>query len=354
MIRRVAILALLGLLGEVVAHADDAPAPDADQEKQKREARALLKEGVRLLGEKDYGPALELFREAYAKFPSAKILLNIGTTLKDMGRPAEAANAYQRYLDAPDTDAARKTEVTGILAVLDAKVGHVTVSAEDGVDVRAGDDDWQPWRAGMSLRVPAGTFTVQARKDGVAVGEASGEVSVGATIELTIAIVLPAAPPVEAPIVTTPEVVAPEDGPETGIVVIAPTPARPRRFGGVVNLAIDGNTGKGGAFSAGLAMHVHDRVDVQATGIIGPTLGAYAGATVRITGGTLRPILAAGFPMFFSDGVRIGARGAAGVEWAAAQRINVVGELGVEHFFNSEDAVQATAFVPIVGVRAWL
>ena len=64
-------------------------------------AQALMVEGVKRLQAKSYDQALANFLEAYAKFPSPKILLNIGSTLRDMGRSADAANTYQRYLSDP-------------------------------------------------------------------------------------------------------------------------------------------------------------------------------------------------------------------------------------------------------------
>src|ERR1043165_5361740 len=83
------------------------PAQDAD----KLDAKALMQSGLKLYAAKDFLGALAVFRTAYARFPSAKILLNIGTTLTRLDRKAEAANVYQRYLDAADADPARKTEV---------------------------------------------------------------------------------------------------------------------------------------------------------------------------------------------------------------------------------------------------
>src|SRR4051812_38869885 len=94
----------------------------------KVDAKALMQSGVKLLEAKDYLGALTVFNGAYARFPSAKILLNIGTTLKLLDRRADAANAYQRYLDSADSDPARRAEVTTVLAELDKSVGRVEVS----------------------------------------------------------------------------------------------------------------------------------------------------------------------------------------------------------------------------------
>lgn len=51
------------------------------------------------------------------------ILLNIGTTQNLLARKAEAGNTYQRYLDAPDADPAKKNDVIAALADIDKAVG---------------------------------------------------------------------------------------------------------------------------------------------------------------------------------------------------------------------------------------
>src|SRR6185295_5080845 len=90
-------------------------APVAD----KVDARALMQSGLKLYAAQDYLGALAVFRTAYTRFPSAKILINIGTTLIKLDRKADAANTYQRYLDSPDADRARRPEVITAIAELD-------------------------------------------------------------------------------------------------------------------------------------------------------------------------------------------------------------------------------------------
>src|SRR6185295_5621169 len=92
------------------------PAPHDKPSGDKVDAKALMQSGVRLLEAKDFLGALAIFKSAYARVPSAKILLNIGTTLNLLNRKAEAANAYQRYLDASDADPQKKPEVATVIA----------------------------------------------------------------------------------------------------------------------------------------------------------------------------------------------------------------------------------------------
>src|SRR5579862_4650830 len=77
----------------------------------KKEAQALVSDGVTALNAKQYQQALDKFLAAYDKFPSPKILLDIGSTLRDMGKLADAANTYERYLEDPSSGAERIVEV---------------------------------------------------------------------------------------------------------------------------------------------------------------------------------------------------------------------------------------------------
>ena len=109
----------------------------------KVDAKSLMQSGIKLFEAKDYLGALAVFRDAYARFPSSKILINIGTTLKELGRDAEAANAYQAYLDAPDADAAKKPQLEAIVAEIDKVVGKLEISVTPAdAQVQINSDDW--------------------------------------------------------------------------------------------------------------------------------------------------------------------------------------------------------------------
>jgi hypothetical protein len=84
-------------------------------------------EGVKQLQDKAYDQALANFLEAYGKFPSPKILLNIASTLRDMGRLADAANTYQRYLTEPASGPERVAEVKEVLLKLDEQLTILTI-----------------------------------------------------------------------------------------------------------------------------------------------------------------------------------------------------------------------------------
>ena len=90
----------------------------------------MFKKANHLLETGEFAKALELYREAYARFPSPKILINIGTALRSLGRDAEAAETYQRYLDDPGADPKRRDEVKQLLDELSAKLGRLRVDID--------------------------------------------------------------------------------------------------------------------------------------------------------------------------------------------------------------------------------
>ena len=78
--------------------ASSAPALAED----KAGASSLFKEGNKLRKLEKYKEALEKYKEAYRRFPSFKIQYNIALTLDRLGRSAEAASRYQRFLSVED------------------------------------------------------------------------------------------------------------------------------------------------------------------------------------------------------------------------------------------------------------
>ena len=334
--RLTVVAALLASTGAVV-HAQ--PAPPSPQGGDKGDAKALMASGLKLFAAKDYLGALSVFQTAYARFPSGKILLNIGTTLLKLDRKAEAANAYQSYLDAPDSDPARKLEVTKVVAGLDVDVGRVEISVTPSdAELQLDKGEWIAAAKLARTRVAPGSFVVHARKPGFKPIEQTTTVAAGGT--RTIALTL------------EPEVVATGGGgvdADTGLIGRAETEGPPSKFG-VLALAHVDVKNQGGAAIVGLAFDVMDRVQLQAAALLGPSSGGYAGVAVALLTGRVRPVLVAGVPIFVASGARVGIRGAAGVELAFSRHISAVAELGVEHMFNPEASVTATLFIPAVGL----
>lgn len=316
------------------------------QQADKVDAKALMQSGLKLLETKDYLGALAVFKDAYARFPSAKILLNIGTTLNLLDRKVDAANAYQRYLDAPDTDPAKQSNVTAALYEIDKAVGalQITVTPPDA-EVQINDGDWVPAASAHVHRVAGGQFTVRARKDKFQSEAKSASINSGE--KASVVINLTALP--QAVQVST----LGSGGLDENVATSGePEPGR-SRLGGLAIAHLDVVHGGAGAL-VGLTFDVSDAFQVQGTAILGPTYGAYAGASFAFLDGSFRPFAAGGMPMFFSHGARVGVRAAGGLELVITRHVSLIAEVGGELMLNPEDNILKVAFIPAVGVSGRL
>jgi len=358
------LAAILAIAAPSAAHAQVSDGNAADQ--ARGQAQALNKEGVAFLAKKDFSAALDRFQRAYAVFPSPKVLINIAASLKELGRHAEAANAYQRYLDDPGAESARRAEVTKILATLDKQLGVVAITTDpfdSEVQVAGwspgwippGADSWLPAPQVTRWRVVPGPFTVRARRAGHVDGQEIGSVNAGqrATVKVTLAIEEKKPDPVAPP----PDVAAlPHGGPDDGVDEELPAETAPPaavRVGALVDVAIDGK-GQGAAISPGISLRLIDRFEIAAKALVSGSTGAYLGASVYLTRGRFRPLLGAGVPVFFSNGTRLGVRGAAGLSAELADRLSAVVEVGGEYFFNPEMDRYDLVLVPLLGIHARL
>ena len=327
-------------LALVAAFATVAVAQPADPKDNKVDAQSLMQSGVKLLEAKDYLGALAVFKTAYERFPSTKILLNIGTALKYLDRDADAANAWQRYIDANDSDPKRRAELGKLVEKIDKTSGRYEITPPPSdATVAIDDEDWLHVVRGKVWRVAPGRHSITVKADGYEPKTKSVEVKAGESIALEIQL---SPIPKQAPAVIT--VVEPQNR-----IVAAPVNEGPRsRFGAIVLGHFD--IPHGGAALVGVTADVIDRVEARATAILGPKIGAYAGATFSFLTNRYRPYISAGVPVFFSSGARYGIRGAGGLEWVMNRHLALVVEAGVEHEFNREMGVKATVFVPAVGV----
>jgi hypothetical protein len=83
-------LVFLSLLAQVGSQTAD---PEA-----KTKAQVLLKDGAQSYRQGAFADALEKFNQAYAVFPSPKLLYNIGQANRELGRSVEAVEAFDKFL----------------------------------------------------------------------------------------------------------------------------------------------------------------------------------------------------------------------------------------------------------------
>ena len=122
-----AVLVLV-VIGSMLGWALPAMADDMPTSSDHRQANALYKEGVRQYNAGEYAGALDLFQNAFHRYPDPRILFSIATTLRQMGRSVDAANAYQRFVDDPNAEPQLVADTQTVLKVLDAKVGKIEIA----------------------------------------------------------------------------------------------------------------------------------------------------------------------------------------------------------------------------------
>jgi len=321
------------------------------------DAKALVTTGVHLLDAKDYLGALATFKEAYSRYKSAKILLNIGTTLKLLGRDAEAANTYQRYLDSSDADAGRAVEVKQALVELDAKLGRISIQVTPAdAEVQIGEE-WMPAAKAKLVRFAPGDVKITARKTGWSTAATTVKAIAGtesmAALTLTETV---------TPVEPLPPVV--HDGP----TLVEEGPEEPRsRIGALANVHVSVYPKLGSAWLVGGTVDALPRLSIDAALLLGPGLvsdgmatlpppkfGGYVGASYALMSGNFMPRALIGMPVFASDGPRFFIRAGAGAEYAASRHLAVLFELAGEVALNPQNDIRDVAIVPALGVSGRL
>jgi hypothetical protein len=399
-------------LTEILQTMTQDPAIAVDNPTTRPLAQALMTEGVKQLQARAYDQALANFLEAYAKFPSPKILLNVASTLRDMGRLADAANTYQRYLTDPATGAERVAEVKELLLRLDDQLTILTVRVSPrGSDISIDGGPFIPVGSTLMTRVRSGLHLVRIRKN-----DQGDELTVngfeGENKEVSPRLSPPAEPP-RSPTVaearpieikgaeprTPPErvdgwlitgtqygssdasgrvrkvrggsdgrevaAIVPHYEIERGNTIIGGDESIDSGALGVVR--IDGK-GRGFAGGAGLAI-AKGRLETEIMVLKSDVLGGYIGFRFRLLKGVFRPYVAIGFPGFVyhhdevdsdtkmtttTTRLAIGGRIAGGLEIKINGHLSVQGDVGYEHFLFVDEHYEEDVFVPTLGVIARL
>lgn len=355
-------------------------------------AQALMTEGVRQLAARAYDQALANFLEAYARFPSPKILLNIASTLRDMGRLADAANTYQRYLTDPATGPERVAEVKQLLIELDEQLTILTVRVfPRGSEISIDGGPFIPVGSSLVTRVRTGLHLVRIRKDALGneltVNGFDGEnKEVAPTLQMPVETAPP--PPakpaperVEGWLVTGTQYGTADATSRARTVhagdrdVAALVPRYDARVearlaepddeidsGALAVLRIDG---KGRGFAGGLGLAIARRhLETELMVLKSDELGGYLGLRYRALTGVFRPYVGLGAPGFVYDHtdtdaagtattakrLAVGLRAAVGIELKINGHLSVQGDVGYEHFFFVDEHFEADVFVPTLGM----
>jgi tetratricopeptide (TPR) repeat protein len=341
-----------------------------------RAVQGLIAEGVRQLAAGAPEQALANLLAAYARVPSPKLLVNIAAILRDLGRLADAANTYQRYLADPATSGERG-EVKELLLRLDEQLCVLTVhvaphgsevSLDGGPFVAVGETLTTRVRPGIHLaRIRNGeqaaeltinAFAGEAKDAQLAVRDAperEGPAHVDAWLDDSTR--YSAGPGRARAVIANGRAlaaIAPRDdaAEASGAVVASAAPAI--GSGALVVARIDGR-GRGFAGGVGLAI-ARTHFEGEAIALLSAQLGGYLGVRYRLWLARWRPYAAVGLPVFAFDQmdatqIAIGLRAAAGLEIGVHRHLSIQADLGYEHFFALGDAkFYADYFVPTLGV----
>lgn len=141
--------------------------------------------------------AVESFRAAYAIEPRPSLLINLGTALRYLGREAEAADLFERFLASGEGARELRTQLARQIAEIDGRVARLRFIAAAGVDVRVDGRPIADRADGRGVRVDPGERTIVA----TAVGKAAAvrHVTIRAGTDLDVRLdppPTPRAPPV--------------------------------------------------------------------------------------------------------------------------------------------------------------
>ena len=164
------------------------------QEDARARAGALVDEGVALYGKGDAAAALERFERARELYPSPRIDFNIGEALRALGRTAEAAEAYDRFLVDTEADsrqvAGQRKTARAELDRLERSLGRVALVVEPDQPAREVSIDGRPAavRPGRPIHLAPGRHVIEVSAPGYRSVRTEVAVSAGELRDLAVAL----------------------------------------------------------------------------------------------------------------------------------------------------------------------
>ena len=204
---------LLALFAQVLP-----PAP-APQDKAK--AQELLSDGAAMYDKGNYTGALEKFNAAYTAYSSPKIWFDIGQANRDLGRPVEALEAFQKFLDgAPKASPEDRADAQSSVAELQKRLGQLTIACDmAGMQISIDGKPLGPAPIAKPIWAVPGWHQVTAIQKGVAPAVESVEVSAG--LNTMVVLKTGSLAGLRAPVGATPTLASP---PSVELATTLPTP----------------------------------------------------------------------------------------------------------------------------------
>jgi hypothetical protein len=332
--------------------------PSRAAEPAEEQTRALFADGNDRVEAGDYLGALERFRAAYARWPNAKILLNIGTMCRQIGREAEAADTYEAYLRDAGADPAKTAEIQRLVREIDARLGKLRITPSDpAMSVRVDGVLAGPPGAPLTLRIPPGSHAVLGEIGGAVVAVVTLKVAAGEVLSVSLARPPPASTPVGPARSATAAAragAARAASPAGQRAVDAPSGGPTATHAGQVGLTARGDidgSGHGVAAAIGFSYGLGDHFELAAAGLLSRDKGVEPSVTAYILRGALKPIVSLGAPVFFVDGPHPGVRGSAGLQWDPSRHFGLFAALGAAVFPSVPTGYEQSVLLPAVGVQ---
>jgi cell division septum initiation protein DivIVA len=160
----------------------------------KAQAQALLGQGTKLYQQGDVADALEKFQAAYAAFPSPKLMFNIGQANRDLSRPVEALEAFEKFLvGAADASPEMIADARKSVAQLQKKLGRIQVDCESaGAEVSVDGKSVGLAPLPDLIWVTPGRHQVTAKHASAAPAIEDADVTAGSVSTVTVRLRLPA------------------------------------------------------------------------------------------------------------------------------------------------------------------
>jgi hypothetical protein len=341
--------------------------------KEEREAKALFGEGKRLAESGDYAGAAEMFQSAYARYPNPKILVNLGAVLEALGRNAEAAEAYEKFIADPSSPKSKKAEMGAKLATLEKALGKLRVDVEPNDARITLDGKVESRTPPFVVRLNPGGHALVFERDGYAPAAHSLDVVAGREHELAVKL-RPAGEPAPPPVVSTPPVpparedpAAPVEqpagsaAPAEGAVEARVEPEMPAEDDGALSHAGQlGFTLRGESDlkdvalgpTAGVTYGALSWLELSGLALIQKITGArLAASALLLPRSAFKPLVRLGVPMFFEGGTHAGIHGGAGLQWDMSRNLGIAVDISIEHFPDLGGEAY-TAVVAGAGVQA--
>jgi hypothetical protein len=136
----------------------------AQTKKEKKQAKALYKKGIKLYKKSKYEKALEAFKGAHEIVPETGNLYNIARCLHELGRMKEAVEYYDKYIA---QEGPRKDKAEFLVDAIKQLPSKVTITTHpEGAEIFV-DEEWEP--AGTSpviIDIAPGKHRVTAKLEG--------------------------------------------------------------------------------------------------------------------------------------------------------------------------------------------